>query len=121
MSVKATVGQLYMSKDVLGRIAAQKLPPVASFRIARAIREINKELEQFTKTRNDLIQEYGEELENGDWKVKDEFLVKYQEAINAVADEEIELPIKPLKPSSFDDVEIAPGDAMAILFLFEEE
>lgn len=121
MSVTVKAGDLYVSKDTLNALVAQRLPPTTSFRIARAVREINKELEQFTETRNKLIMEHGEQLENGDWRVKEELQDAYAKAINAVANEEIELPIKPLRPGDLGGAEITPAQAMTILYLFEDE
>ncbi len=98
--MKVTIKDLLDSKSGFVELLENKdLPVLVSYRINKLIDEVNSELEQFEKQKNELIKKYGEEktVEGKDpiVEVKTENIEKYFKDVDQLVNEEIILKYEP--------------------------
>ena len=89
------LSELINSTDALGRLMTQPMKAKASFRLAKAIKQVQPHIEAFDETRSKLVEQYGKkngegftiDPESKKWK-------KYVDELSGVLKEEIELQVK---------------------------
>ena len=112
-----------IAQDALRRILALELPVVISYKLARAARPVEAELRAYERERTKLVRRLGEDTGRGQIMVTPENNAEFNEQIETLLDEEVELENKPMDPAIFDeaDAKVRAGDLVLAWFLFEEK
>jgi hypothetical protein len=114
------LGELVVAQEVLRKLLALELPAAASYKIARAVRPIQAELQGYEEQRTKLVRQFGE-AEGQQIIVKPDKMVEFNAEMNALLQVDVDLEIKTLNPDLLGDVGIRAADFMALWFLFSDE
>lgn len=111
--MKLKVSALFAAYITLTTIINEKreLPQKGKYRIARLHEKLRSEFQIASAQRDELVEQFGEEVKNeagvatGDWLVKQESekFKPYMEAWSKIADEEIEIEAQPIPLDSLGD------------------
>jgi len=117
--MKIKLSQIVNSVESLNKIVEIKLPVKVAYKVNRLINKINPELKTYNESRETLVKEYGDEQEDGSWKVVDpvklnEFAIKLTELLEV----EIEVEFEKIKIEDLGEALIEPKNMVD--FLFEE-
>ena len=120
--IKTTINEILNVTPVLRELAVKPFKGAMTFKIARLIRELDKETALFEESRSKLAGKYGVRNENGELDISEEGTIKLQEdKINECNEEltnllltEVEINADALPANAFDDIEISPIQAMAL-------
>lgn len=120
--IKTTINEILNVTPVLRELAVKPFKGAMTFKIARLIRELDKETTLFEESRTKLAEKYGVRNENGELDVSEEGTIKLQEdRINECNEEltnllltEVEINADVLPASAFDEIEISPVQAIAL-------
>lgn len=130
MPITITLRQLLDAQPALQRLSSEKLPIKLAYNVARLIRVLQPELDDFFKQRNELVLRYGytrpsteEERAAGQGdevtEVPKDKMVEFRETIDDVVNEKITIDREPLKLDGFPNTSVA--DILALgPFLAEE-
>ena len=103
--MKIKVSDLYNLSLGLNDLSNKELPIALAFKIQRAQKKVSEELIASDKVRQSVIEKYKEkELDNGDVQIKKDKLPEFNEEINELMAQEIELSIDKI---SVEDLEKA--------------
>jgi hypothetical protein len=116
--ITTTLAQLMEAQPALERLAAERLPVKAAYRVAKVLRLARPEIEQFIEQRNTMIRELGAERRqaNGETTVevtpanRDVFVAKVTE----LASLEVTLEIDPLEVGALDGAALTATDLLAL-------
>lgn len=101
--MKIKVADLYNLSLGLNELSKKELPIALAFKIQRAQKKVSEELIASDKVRQSLIEKYKEkELDNGVVQVKKDKLDEFNEKINELMSQEIDLDIEKI---NIDDLE----------------
>jgi hypothetical protein len=130
MTIKATFKEILTAKPALDKLATvTKMPAKAKIKAGIVLDKINLELDIFTKRRNALLQDYGVQLDDGNWSASvedagEEKNKEFQEAMSVLLDEEVVIQTSPIPievveaiPEEHDPLNV--GDYMTIAFLID--
>lgn len=120
--IKTTINGILNVTPVLRELAVKPFKGAMTFKIARLIRELDKETALFEESRSKLADKYGVKNENGVLDISEEGTIKLQEdKINECNEEltnllltEVEINADALPANAFDDIEISPIQAIAL-------
>lgn len=122
--MEVTLGQVYTSFNLLGRIVDQQLPIRMAFRFTRLIRELNKEWTSLEKLRDGLIKQYGEEVEGqaGSFTVPPDnravFFKEFQELLSETV--QVEWDLVSIEEPGLASLELSVKDLNTLGWLFTE-
>lgn len=120
--ITITVNELLTITPVLRELSTKTFKGITTFKIARLIRELDKEITLFEESRQKLAEKYGARKEDGSLEIMEDGTVKLQEdkiqecneeLMNLLATE-IEINADKITIEAFDDIEISPSQAIAI-------
>lgn len=120
--IKTTINEILNVTPVLRELSTKPFKGAMTFKIARLIRELDKETALFEESRTKLAEKYGVRNENGELDVSEEGTIKLQEdRINECNEEltnllltEVEINADVLPATAFDEIEISPIQAIAL-------
>ena len=108
------------SKDTLNILGAKSFNDGATcYKLARNIKNINIELDNFEKIKTELVKKYGEEKEDGNVQVTPSNKDEYIKELNTILQREININIFPLNPEKI--IGASPFQLMSIDWLLETE
>lgn len=118
--IKMTLEDVMAIAPALQDISNKSFSGATTFKIARLIRELNKEIETFDTERMKLIEKYGErdetgkfvQQENNSVKIKDEYIQICNQEIIGLFKTEIEVNAERIPIEVFDGIEMTPSQAM---------
>lgn len=118
--IKMTLEDVMAVVPALQELSNKSFSGATTFKIARLIRELNKELETFDKERMKLIEKYGERDENGEFiqqennsvKIKDDCIEICNQEIVGLFKTEIEINAERIPIEVFGETEMTPAQAM---------
>lgn len=116
---KARISELLLAKNDLESLRknAEKLPIRAWYWIGKIYKYLNKEFEDFQEAQNNLIKRYGEANEEGSIQVPKNKMTDFQNDLQLLVKEEVELEISDLNLSILDGVELMSNTfAVSIFF-----
>ena len=105
------------SADIMRELSTKTLKGRAAFKVARLLRELEKEFTLFNEKRMDLIKEYAQKDENGEMKSDEngnvtldqdrltEFYQNLEELLNA----EVEINADKIDSDDLNDIEMTPA------------
>lgn len=118
--IKMTLEDVMAIVPALQDISNKSFSGATTFKIARLIRELNKEIETFDTERMKLIEKYGERDETGELvqqennavKIKDEYIQICNQEIVGLFKTEIEINAERIPMEVFEGIEMTPAQAM---------
>lgn len=125
--IKITMNDLLNVIPVLRELSTKTFKGSTTFKIARLIRELDKESALFEEARAKLGEKYGKRREDGELDITDEGIIRLQEdkieecnaELTALLLTEIEINADKIAYECFEDIEISPMQAMALEALVE--
>ena len=117
--------QIVESLTSVNELMSQKLPVKISFKLSQFANEINPSVENFNKIRAEKLEEHAEKLEskeNGDVQYKfkdDEAAKKFNEEINGLLEEEVEVKVPDIKIDDLGDISIEPSKLISLDWLIK--
>ena len=120
ISIKIT--DILNAIPVLQEMADKKFPGATSFKIARLMRELDKEIQLFDKQRNEIAYEFGEKdasgqlvfNEEGNIKIIESKIEECNEKLSSIINTEIEINADKLSYSSIESADFTPSQALAL-------
>lgn len=105
--------QLILSVESLSYLSSLKLPAVTSYKLALLTKKINPDIEEFHKTRNEKLKEYGEEImedekSTGKFNIKQENIEIFNKEIDDLLETELNIDIPDVSISEFSGINIEP-------------
>ena len=125
--IKVTLADAISAVPALESISQHNFNGVNAFKIARLIRELNKEVELFNQERRNLIEKYCERdkdgemvIEDGNIRLQESYIDNFNNTLQVMLESEIEINASPLKIDSLEDITLTPQQAMSLEPFFEE-
>ena len=120
--IKMTITEILNVVPVLQEMSNKSFPGATSFKIARLMRELDKEIQLFDKQRNEIAQEFGEKdasgqlvlTEEGNVKIIESKIKECNEKLASIFNTVIEINADKISYSTFEGVNIAPAEALAL-------
>ena len=118
--ITLTLNDIFNAVPALREISSKEFPGSTTFKIARLIRELDKEIQLFEEERMKIANKYGEKdengnlipLENGTIKISDDKVQECNEEFQALFNTQIEINANKLPIEIFDSIEMTPTQAM---------
>ena len=118
--ITMTLNDIFNAVPTLREISTKEFPGSVTFKIARLIRELDKEIQLFDEERNKIANKYGEKDENGNLviqeggsiKILDNKIQDCNEELQALFSTQIEINANKLPIDIFDSIEMTPTQAM---------
>lgn len=107
--IETNYGEILNAGVGLSRIKKHEFDIVTQFRISRFFDEFDKHYEKIEKVRNELIEKYGTEDENGNKIIRlndKDNVVKYYEDLNEVGKETVQLNCEKINIDLIKDIKI---------------
>lgn len=125
--IKVVLNDILNATETFKVIMQQSVKGSTAFKIARLVRELDKEMQTFNDERQKLFQKYAEKDENGELIVDENNLIKFppenvqtiNDELNALLETELEINADKLPLSAADQFELTPQDMMNIEMFFE--
>lgn len=125
--IKMTLNELMNAAPALRELSEKSFTGATTFKIARLIREVDKEIKTFEEERMKIVNKYGEKDENGELATQEDGTVKIiEDKINECNQElvdllnaEVEINAEKLKEEVFEKIELTPALVIAIEGLVE--
>jgi single-stranded DNA-specific DHH superfamily exonuclease len=118
--MKVSLGEIYMSTSAMNKMIDASLPAKLSFRLVRAMREMNDVLKNLEEERSKLIKKYGKDNGDGNITVSEENKSQFLEEFTNLLSEEIEIQWEPIDPEALGDISLSVSDIAKIGFLFKQ-
>lgn len=120
--IKITMNELLNVIPVLRELSTKSFKGATTFKIARLIRELDKETILFEESRHKLAEKYGARKEDGSLDVMEDGTIKIQEdkiqecneEMTILLTTEIEINAEKISVEAFNDIEISPSQAIII-------
>ncbi|MGN0493524.1 MAG: hypothetical protein ACI4F7_07745 [Acutalibacteraceae bacterium] len=104
------LGVILQARPALDKLAGCELSPKYLYRVSKMLSKVNKELKFIDENRNKLIQELGQEISGGEWKVKDENLTEFVKRLNEVLDVDTEEDIPVISIPTTENIKLSYKD-----------
>lgn len=100
----------------LGKILQQDFPVLTSYKLSKIAKVLRDELVPFEETRKKLFEKYGEQDEKSNQlKIKDDQIGNFQEEMNKVLTQEVELNIETIDVKELGtDIKLKPVDLIEL-------
>lgn len=126
--IRLTLTEVMNVGPALQQLAEKSFPGATTFKIARLIREINKEINTFEDGRLQIINKYGIKKENGEIEVQENGNVKIapenigecNKELSELLSTEVDINAEKLDISAFEKIELTPTMALAIEPIIKE-
>lgn len=118
--ITMTLNDIFNAVPTLREISTKEFPGSVTFKIARLIRELDKEIQLFEEERSKIANKYGEKDENGNLviqeggniKILDNKIQECNEELQALFNTQVEINANKLPVDIFDSIEMTPTQAM---------
>ena len=118
--ITMTLNDIFNAVPALREISTKEFPGSTTFKIARLIRELDKEIQLFEEERSKIANKYGEKDENGNLviqeggniKILDNKIQDCNEELQALFNTQVEINANKLPVDIFDSIEMTPTQAM---------
>lgn len=105
------------SADIMRELSNKSLKGRAAFRVARLLRELEKEFTLFNEKRMDLIKEYAQKDENGEIKsdengnvtLDQDRLNEFYQSLDELLNADVEINAEKIDSEDLGDIEITPA------------
>jgi len=110
------LNELVVARPLIEKLAAVEMNAVAALAFAEFTRAALTAIQEFEVKRAGWFEKYGEEEEEGKWKIKEENEKKFRTAINRALGKEVDLEPFALSEAG---INIAPSELVNVLPLFK--
>ena len=118
--ITMTLNDIFNAVPALREISTKEFPGSVTFKIARLIRELDKEIQLFEEERVKIANRYGEKDENGNLisqengtiKIPEDKIQECNEEFQALFNTQVEINANKLPIEIFDSIEMTPTQAM---------
>lgn len=125
--ITITVNNLLNTVPVLRELVNKPFKGSVAFKLARLVRELDKENSLFEEARANLAQKYCDRDENGEPIILENGLIKLQEdkidecneELSNLLSSQLEIVAEKIPISAFDDIELTPSQMIVIEDLIE--
>lgn len=124
--IKLTLGEVINAISPLEKISQFPLNGANAFKIARLIRELNKEMETFEIQRKELIEKYCERdkdgsmlIEDNNIRIQSRFIEQYNNTLMSMLKSEIEINASPLSIDTLEMITLTPQEALNLEKFFK--
>ena len=120
--IKITMNELLNVIPVLRELSNKPFKGATTFKIARLMRELDKETTLFDESRRKLAEKYGmlkedvsfDVMEYGTIKLQEDKIQEFNEEMMNLLTTEIEINADKILVEAFNDIEISPSQAIII-------
>ena len=117
-----TITEIFNVVPILQEMANKSFPGATSFKIARLMRELDKEIQLFDKQRSEIAQEFGEKdasgqlvlTEEGNIKIIESKIKECNEKLASIFNTEIDINADKLSYFLIEDAEFTPSQALSL-------
>lgn len=125
--IKITINELLNVIPVLQELSHKTFKGSTTFKIARLVRELDKEMIVFEQARQKIAETYGKRKDDGSLEVLEDGTIKLQEdkiqecnnELVSLLNNEIEINAAKIPVNAFEDIELTPAQAVIIDSLIE--
>ena len=118
--ITLTLNDIFNAVPALREISTKEFPGSTTFKIARLIRELDKEIQLFEEERFNIANKYGEKdengflisQENGTVKISEDKIQDCNKELQALFETQVEINANKLPIEIFDGIEMTPVQAM---------
>ena len=126
--IKVKLSDVVNSTETFNKIMQQSFKGSLAFKIARLVRELEKEMQTYNEERIKIIKKYGKKDENGELITDENGNVSFEtdkiEEINgefqSLLETELEINADKLPMDSIDEFKLTPQQMLEIEMFFEE-
>lgn len=104
------IGNVVTGLPALQKLAGESLTPKTLYWVSKLLSKLDKDIDFFSTERNKLVQEYGDEVEDGKFQVKPENRPDFERRMNELLDIEIEGDFKPVKLPTSEHITLSYND-----------
>lgn len=113
------VSEAITANRVFNNYADQRMSMRLSLWFVRNEKFTSEILEMFREKTKELFDSYAEESIDGEMRIPDKAMPDYQNEINILLNEEVDVDVYKIKESDFGDFELTPADVFAIIYAIE--
>ena len=125
--IKIVLGDIVNSTEIFNKIMQQPFKGSLAFKIARLVRELEKEMQTFNDERMKIIRKYGKKDENGELIVNNDGNIEFENdkineinyEFNSLLETELEINADKLPIDSIDEFELTPQEVISLEKFFE--
>ena len=117
--INVTLNDIISNNNLFREIHSKPMPARAAFKVARLIRELDKENEMFDKQRIDIVTRYAKRDENGNVMeqdnqilIDDDKMEEFQNEFNSLLETEVAVNAEKLDIDDLGDIELTPRQTM---------
>lgn len=104
----------------LRQAADRRLPARTSFAIVRNIKTLQPIVDDFRESYQELLDKYGDPIENDQYQIKTEHLQDFNDELNNLYNLDISLDIVKIKFSDIEDLDFSLEETEALYFMIED-
>ena len=109
------MGAIVASVPIMRKIANKTMDGKTALRIARLLRELDKESQVFQETRTRLLQMYGEVVQDNQIRIPNEKMMQFNKEMQEALNVEIEVNAEPLSEEFVEKMEITPTEVSVLM------
>jgi len=118
--MKIKVNKLLKMKPVIEKIIKLDIPVMAAWDLMKIVKDLDTELEIYSKARKKLFNKYGEvDEKTKNQKIKEDKVEDFKKDIEELLNKEIEIKTKKIKISSLGNLKLSTADLLTIDILIE--
>lgn len=112
--------QIIESEKAISELLQQKLPFNTAFDLKMFVLDVDKEVKTFYELRDARIKEYGEDVGEGRYQIKDEEKIKeLSQELESVLDKDIDVKIPEINREQLSKAEITVNDLITLNWLIK--
>ena len=114
-----TIGELVGCIPTMRAIAQRTMNGATAIRIARLIREIDKEVKSFEEIRNSLFRQYGEVIDDKQIRIANDKQAQFNAEMNKALNEVVEINAERLTANMIETMQLTPVEVSSLLPFIE--
>ena len=120
--IEIKIQDLLNSTDALQKLSKMNLKARLAWQVAKLLKVVDEEMQDFNKTRVEVIRKYGNKDENGELitdekgncKVEGENLVAFTKELNELTDTMLSLNVNRLKIKELEELDFTPAEMVQL-------
>ena len=127
--IELKIQDLLNSTDALQKLAKMNLKARLAWQVGKLLKVIDEEIQDFNKTRIEVIKKYGNKDENGELitddkgncKIEGSNLAIFNKELEELAETKIELQVNRIKISDLEDLDFTPAEMVQLEMFLDME
>lgn len=116
--IEIKVADLVNSVGVLQKLSNMSLKARLAWKVSRLLKAADDEIQEFNKTRIEVVKKYGIKDENGELvlddagncKIQDEYINTFTQEMNELTSDTIEINANPIGIDEIEELSFTPGE-----------